>query len=378
MKKAMAVLLFLGALAPAAFAQEAKMMAPEQEKQKSIDEKFEDLRKALPFDLHGGAYLWHYQPFLDGAKPDTSLYYAWLSFAAQFDDFGFFFEPHFRDTNLRPFFNSNVWVQEIYASWKVPYDIGTLKAGKEYNRLGRFWDDSFYGNLPYFDGLKLDPDLGFSLENTRAFGKEMSVEYSAQYFTTDGRTNGSLEGGPGFTQPRATIGDKVSRERNIFTARIAPTYKFTDEIALTVGLSAMHEEANFSTGAGTPPNDMVGRYNGEAALSVGPATFFADYTIQSGHHVLNYPLLGVPSDHNRYVMAGAEYKWDIFTFRYNFSLADYHTDTRIRETFQMPAVVAAVHKHLSLWLEYVYWRQDPPGHDSFMDRSLNFVVDIHF
>ncbi len=380
MKNATAVLLFLGTLATAAFAQDAKQMAPEQEKQKSIDEKFEDLRKSLPFDMHGGAYLWHYQPFLDnGAKPDTSLYYAWLSFGAQFDDYGFYFEPHFRDTNLRPFFNSNFWVQEIYASWKVPWGIGTLKVGKEYNRQGRFWDGSFYGNLPYFDGLKLDPDLGFSLENTHAFNKDLSVEYSAQYFSNDGRTNGSLEGGAGFAQPRDTIGDKTSRERNIFTVRAAPTYKFTDDVALTLGVSAMHEEANFDTAPpATPPNDMVGRYTVEGAVSIGPATLYAEYTVQSGHHVLNYPVAGVLSDHNRYVMAGAEYKWDLFTFRYNYSLADYHTDTRIRETFHMLATVAAVHKHLSLWLEYVYWRTDPPGHDSFMDRSLNFVVDVHF
>jgi hypothetical protein len=44
----------------------------------------------------------------------------------------------------------------------------------------------------------------------------------------------------------------------------------------------------------------------------------------------------------------------------------------------MPAVVWAAHKHLSLWLEYVYWRQQVPGKDAFMDRSLNFVIDVHF
>lgn len=348
-----------------------------QDKPKTIDEKFEEFRKALPFDIHGGAYLWHYLPLdIAGAKADTSLYYAWLSFSAQFDDFGFYFEPHFRDTPLRPFFTSNFWVQEIYASWKVPYGIGTLKAGKEYDRTGRFWDGSFYGNLPYFDGLKLDPDLGFSLENNATVSKELSVEYSAQYFMNDGRTNGSLVDS-GLTQPRDTIGDKVSRQRNIFAIRVAPTYKISDNVAVTLGVSAQHFRADFPTAAA--PDDQVGRETFEAALAIGPATLFAEYTIQSGHHVLNYPVAGVVSDHNRYIMAGATYTWDILTFRYDYSLADYHTDTRIRETFQMPAVVAAVHKHLSLWMEFVYWRQDlPAAHDIFMDRSLNFVLDLHF
>jgi len=375
MKNILAVLLFLASAARLASAQDANRMEG-QDKPKNLEEKFEDLRKSLPFDMHGGAYLWHYQPFLEGAKPDTSLYYAWLSLSAKFDDFGFYFEPHFRDTNLRPFFNSNFWVQEIYASWKVPWGLGTLKAGKEYNRQGRFWDGSFYGNLPYFDGLKLDPDIGFSLENTVPACKDLSVEYSAQYFTNDGRTNGSLVGGAG---PRDTIGDTTSRERNIFTFRVAPTYKISDDVSVTLGVSAMHEEANFDTNPpATPPNDMVGRYTIEGALNIGPAVLYGEYTVQSGHHVLNYPVAGVLSDHNRYVMAGAEYKWDLFTFRYNYSLADYHIDTRVRETFHMPAIVAAVHKHLSVWLEYVYWRQDVPGHDSFMDRSANIVLDIHF
>ena len=202
MKRFLLASLCFSACSAAAFADEAGA----QDKPRSLEEKFDDLLKTLPFGLHGGAYLWHYQPNLPGSKPDSSLYYAWLAFDAKADDFGFYFEPHFRDSKLRPFFNSDFWVQEIYASWTVPYSLGTLKAGKTYSRLGRFWDGSFYGNLPYFDGLKLDPDIGFSLENTAKAGDGLSIEYSAQYFTNDGRTNGSLADAA-MTQPRDTIGD---------------------------------------------------------------------------------------------------------------------------------------------------------------------------
>jgi hypothetical protein len=368
MKRFLLTSLCLAACAAVARADEGE----NQDKAKSLDEKFEELRKALPFDMHGGAYLWHYQPFVNGGKADTSLYYAWLSLDAKFDDFGFYFEPHFRDNKLRPFFNSDFWVQEIYASWKVPYGIGTLKAGKEYSRLGRFWDGSFYGNLPYFDGLKLDPDLGLSLENTAKLGDTLSLEYSAQYFTNDGRTNGSLADAA-LLQPRDTIGDGASRQHNSFVGRVAPTLKLSDDLSVTLGLSGESFQADFVT---NNENQRVNRGDLEGAVRWGGLEIFAEMCWQSGHHVLNYPVAGAPSDHNHYIMAGAIYTLDSFTFRYNYSSADY--DNRVREQFHMPAVVWAAHKHLSLWLEYVYWRQQVPGKDSFMDRSLNFVVDVHF
>ena len=147
--------------------------------------------KHMPFDLHGGALLWSYTPFQEGVKNKAELYDAYLTFDVPFNDFGFHFEPRFRDSKLRPFFQSNVWVQEIYTSWKIPeIPIGTLKAGKEYSRFGRFWDGSFFGNIPYFDGMKLDPDIGLSLENTVDMGHGLDLTYSAQYFVNDGGTNG--------------------------------------------------------------------------------------------------------------------------------------------------------------------------------------------
>lgn len=338
---------------------------------KSADEKFEDLRKALPFDLHGGAYLWYYQPFLDGGKADASLYYAWLSFSAKFDDFGFYFEPRFRDSKLRPFFNSNNWVQEAYASWKVPADLGTLKVGKEYSRLGRFWDGCFYGNLSYFDGLKLDPDVGLSLENTVKTGDNLSTEYSVQYFVNDGGTNGSLAD-DALSKPRDTIGDGGARQRHSFVGRIAPTLKISDDLSVTLGLSGQSFEADFQTAE----SDRVNRGDVEAAVKYRSFEIFAESCWQSGHHVLNYPVTGSPSDHNRYIMTGAIYTWDAFSFRYNYSAVNY--DNEVSEQFHMPAVVWAAKKNLSLWLEYVDWRQKTASTNSVKDRSLNFVVDVHF
>src|SRR5579862_7422282 len=190
----------------------------EPEKAKSFEEKFEDIRKSLPFDFHGGAFLYYYQPFVEGAKNDFQLYAAWLTLDAKADDFGFHWEERFRDTPLRPFFQSNIWTQEIYGSWKTPEiaslgSLGTLKMGKEYTRYGHFWDGSFYGNVLYFDGFKLDPEYGFSLENSRSLGDLVTLDYDVQFFVEDGRTNGSLGGGTSGTPPRDTIGDTANNGR---------------------------------------------------------------------------------------------------------------------------------------------------------------------
>ena len=69
-----------------------------------------------------------------------------------------------------------------------------LKAGKLYSQFGRFWDGVFYGNIPYFDGLKLDTDIGLSWEQHVQAGDAVAIDYSAQFFAQDGSTNGSLQG----------------------------------------------------------------------------------------------------------------------------------------------------------------------------------------
>src|SRR5262245_40783965 len=99
------------------------------------------VRDALPFDVHGGLWLWYYEPFLDGAKSNTEVYYANLVLDGKYEGWGFHFEPRFRDTPLRPFFTSNTWIQEAYLSWDPAGEGGgTLKAGKVYSQFGRFWD----------------------------------------------------------------------------------------------------------------------------------------------------------------------------------------------------------------------------------------------
>ena len=71
------ILVFLPAFCIPALAQDGKVPAPE--KQPGLSEKVDDLLKKLPFEMHGGAYLWHYQPILEGSKPGATAASVWLS-----------------------------------------------------------------------------------------------------------------------------------------------------------------------------------------------------------------------------------------------------------------------------------------------------------
>src|SRR5260221_1754608 len=153
-----------------------------------------EVKTTPPVALHGGVYLWYYQPLEGDAKADVSVYFANLVLESVIGHFGVHVEPRLRDTKLRPFFASNVWLQEAYGFYRQ--DLATVKVGKVYNRFGKIWDNSFYGNLLYFDGLKLAPDEGISVEGALAptDARPFGFSYAAQFFVADGRTNGSLQG----------------------------------------------------------------------------------------------------------------------------------------------------------------------------------------
>jgi hypothetical protein len=339
---------------------------PADPQERTALQKWEAWRKDLPFTFNGGTYLWHYEPFIGGAKNHTEIYWVYLTLDFDFDQVGFHFEPMFRDTKLRPFFNSNVWIQEAYAYWKLPWEgMGVLKAGKIYGRFGRFWDNCFYGNIPYFDGTKLDPDLGLSWEVTHKIDDALSVETYLQYFEEDGETNGSLQG-------RDTLSLAGAEQGATWLVRAAPTLNLSDTVAITVGFSAMAFKADLVT-----EDEDVGRLSADVWLKAGPFSIFVDYAHQNGHHVTGFPLAGVTEDDIDWVMSGTTYTWDWLMLRYNFSLGEYN-DTSRRELLHMPAATLKVHQNLSLMVEYVHWRRMEPGSDETIDNSLNLVVYVSF
>jgi hypothetical protein len=333
--------------------------------------------------LGGGAIIYHYQPLDTAQKPNLELFFAYLLVDGKLDGklgatpghIGLHFEPRFRDTRLRPFFDAPFWLEEAYA-WA---DVGPLmfKAGKIYSRLGLFWDNSFYGNVQLFDGLKLDPDQGVTVEGT--FGRARGITLAAQYFVVDGRTNLSLEG-------RDTISIPLARRRNMMVVRVDPFTQLGTSGQARLGLSAEHLTADLPDGA-----HAVNRLAADVTIALRGARVWGEWLYQRGQTVSDFPYAAVaatdttpaipgrPSVRNIYWLAGGEYSRSRVTARYNFSRVHYTTVDVVERTHVIGLGIS-LRPNLILLEELVFWNRDTPGTQGtlVLDRSLNLTLTGHF
>jgi hypothetical protein len=352
-------------------------------------------RSDLPrVELHGGAFLWYYQPIpADTFKPqpenNIELYLASLEFTGRLDDFGLYLNPRFRDSKVREFFTSNVWVEEAYAFWEKEYV--TAKAGKIYKRFSRFWDDTFYGSMPYFDGFKLDSNYGLSFEGIADTKTGFAIGYWGQYFVVDGGTNGSLR-----SRDTVWVSEKVTEDgkassrtpsRNHSTVlRVEPSYTFDERTSLRVGIAGEYAYVDFKN---IRPSHVF-RFGTDVSFVYAPVRLFGEFITQVGQTVTDYPIepvfaadgslvtAGKASRHNHYALLGAEFQWWKLTARYSFSLVSYR-DIPVTEVLHVPGVTLAVHDNVNLMLEYAFWKRSDPGDVSVvLDNSLNSVIYARF
>lgn len=158
----------------------------------------------------------------DLERPSAEVYNVRLVGKASYGDFSFLVEPRFRQSNLRSFSPSNVWLQQGFTRYDSPLEGLSISAGLLYNQLGLFWDGSWFGNLPYLNGHKLDPDMNLETAFERDWGVlgvkswlQLSPSADGQdgaFYTGEGGsiTHGTRprdEPGP----PRSTLGPGSSR-----------------------------------------------------------------------------------------------------------------------------------------------------------------------
>jgi hypothetical protein len=399
-------------------------MSEMKSKLQTMYEEFRNLKQRLPFSFGAGVYLFYYQP-LDNttfAPTDKNGYFQVYAFYLKIDSefqtrygsVGGHAELRLRDGGhigpggsnqyLRGFFSSNVWFQELYAFYR-PLPWLDIKAGKVYRKVGIFWDDSFFGNLQYFDGNKLAPDWGLSLEGSHDFaGGKLGLEYSAQYFYNGSGTNGSLDFGRTLGTPETAIdvqavrdysptaegavdsfGTRMSELKHTVDARFAVTARPTKSFHLTVGLSGlngrvarvwlgginrstMRDESQFSQVApeltlGLNVKTVTLRLIGEYLHQFGPGMREADY-----------------------LLAGAKLTWKRLAVYINNSYVRYALTPAIEEYIIQPGISCTIGGGLAALVEYDEWqRRDPRGvplvwagavSSNFyaIDRSLNVVL----
>lgn len=315
--------------------------------------------------IGGGLAVYYYQP--TNGWDAQYLLYTNLRFDARWGRMALHLESRLTNEKLRSYFDSLAWIQEGYLS----VDAGplVLKAGKVYKQLGMFWDGTFYGNIQVYEGLKLDPNSGLSLEGT--FGKAWGARAWAQFFFVDGHTNASL-------LARDTISIPEARRRNTALLRLQPFVQLAPEARLEVGFSGEHFEADLPTG-----ENEVWRWAIDTKLTWHGLGFWGEVLHQTGQHVTSFPYpgdsptTGRASADNTYLLAGAEYKIAPLTLRYNLSVARY-SDVWVQEVLHLPGVELAFNDNSSFYAEYASWRRFAREGTSVYDASLNLTWLAHF
>ncbi|HRI69457.1 MAG TPA: hypothetical protein PK156_34735 [Polyangium sp.] len=344
-------------------------------------------------DIHGGAWFFYWQPFGVSTDPVAKargvtgipdegaffrIHQAHINFDGSIGDFGLFFNGSIRDTKMREFYAGTAWVEEGYVYYKHPKAF--IKIGKSYNRFSLFWDNSFYGNVQFYDGFKLDPDYGISLEGS--VGKETGprLGYYGQYFIVDGRTNGSYVA-------RDTISIPNARRRHMAVARLEPSYFWSKTDSLTIGLSGEYFQADLPAPVG---KKNVFRVGADFYTNIGPISVWGDITRQIGQSVTEWPIPpstdpttgvvtpGKASAKNDYILIGAEARIQKFVLRYNFSAVRYQ-DVAVSEFFHVPAIGYNMNDYLQFLVEFAYWTQKTStGQEALFDRTLATTIHAYF
>jgi hypothetical protein len=325
---------------------------------------------SMTASLSGGIYLFQYLPTDNIDQSKFEVYALVVSVDAATSDrmFGLHVETRIRDTKLRDFFFSNIWFQEAYAFVRLP--LGEIRAGKIYRKVGIFWDDSFFGNVHYFNGLKLNPDFGVELTGSPVSLRDnITMGYSLQYLTNNDHVDGSLPG-------RDVESDPDARQRHTVTARLEPSIPLSGNVSLSIGVSVLHATIRRTAG----PNFSLNQLAGDVALTAGPGSAVIEILRQNGElNDANHPYGRLGYDNATYLLGGLH--WNVcqnVKARINYSSARYD-GSHATEYELLPGVVFQATGNIGLILEYDYWQIKPDsGPRSVIDRSANIVIHCTF
>jgi len=347
----------------------------------------------------------NYAPAYDAAgnkkKHLIDVWRASIVLDAKLDRFGFHYEFRARDRPLR-WMPVNSWIEELYGSADLlapTDDFGplVLKVGKTYAQFGRFWDNSFYGNIHLRDGLKLVPNWGLSFEGTVGNGKPLAMKYYAQYFVIDGNTSTSNAN----RDTNSIVGTGTTpigaRRRDDFVLRVEPSWTLSPVTNIKVGASFEYFTADFPDT--TSPQAMAAmsrvkdqdntekviRYAVDFTAQLAWFGLWGEYTRQLGRHTNAFPYpplaatmttpgrAGAASPDVTYWLVGANFTIDRLTLQYNFNHATYEKVLLVgsstpdafgthREWIHNPSFSVKISDQLRLIVEFPFWLRKPvPG-----------------
>lgn len=284
-----------------------------------------------------GTYYW----YLD-ADPRITLHNDFIQ------AIGYHGELRFResDNKFRSYFhNTHEWFYENYGYVDTP--VGRLKGGQIWMRFGMDWDDTWWGDVQYFDGLKLDTGYGFSWENTwhPTDDNRFKLGSFVQYFITQPDVSGSLVG----ANPQSVPG---SHERNIGVIRLVPTWQLTDKSSLAIGVSGLAGQIQNTAALGGDTSQLA--WAADATYTYEHFKVFGEVDQSFGVINPNRYVSGGPSDRITDTEIGAAYQCGPVTYRLAWS-AGFDANPSGHQYLWVPGVTVALTKNVTLYAEYVNW-----------------------
>jgi len=277
-------------------------------------------------------------------------------------------EFRFRDTadKFRSFFDHTYWFYEAYGY--ADTQIGRIKAGRIWKRFGLDWDDTWWGDVQYFDGLKLAPDDGFSWENTWHADQTFKLDSFVQYFVAPSNISGSLAD----ANPQSVTG---SSERNVGVIRMVPTWQWGDDSSLALGISGLAGEIQNTVARGNSTSQLA--WAADVTYKRGGFKVFGE--VDQSFGVLNQKryVSGGPSNRITDVLAGVTYSYGPITYRFAWS-AGFDANPSGHQYLWIPGVTVAMTKNINLYAEYVRWDvTDHTNKRTTFENGFQLVLNWH-
>ncbi len=246
---------------------------------------------------------------------------------------------------FRSFFTGNVWFWELYAWVDTP--AGRVKAGQIWRRFGLDWDGSFFGNVAYFDGLKLNPDYGLSWENSWTAGDDFKVDSFAQFFIHEDGINGTLPG----ADSESLAG---SSQRNTGVVRLIPNWVLWDDSSIALGLSGLTGEIVNNPMHVTVPHQVLGAWAVDLTYTKSRWKIFGEVLQAYGVRNPERFASGGPSNRTTDLLTGIHYKVGPATLRANYS-AGFDENPYGWQQMWVPGVTIALTKNVDFYADWVRW-----------------------
>jgi len=310
----------------------------------------------------GGAIASGFIPVSPPDPPKADLWYAYVTGDVKAKGFGARADVRGTPGGFRPYYNTDVWLQEGFAWAQTP--AGDVRAGKCQRAFG-LADDTFTGTLFSDNGVTRNPSWGAGVAGETRIGYD-SLTWALSWEGLGDKAGSWEEAG------RGASSDPGTKVTDGATARM--TYLlYKGLITLRPGLSLSSVRIEHEDGRpGFRLNDLAV----DLALAVGPFALTGLYFFRDGERRLPGSLLYLAYDDGRAGLVEFRAEFPTVTYRVVWSQWSY-LGAEAREWLLQPAVVWTPVKWIEATIEFLARRLTGPGR-SLSEDAFRLGLGLRF